>query len=76
MPERQDALAAARALSRRSAFSDRSFSGRTVDDLISSGIDSPERLLFLSETELRKLKIGPAGFKEITRYRERFLPKL
>ena len=74
MVEREDTLAAARALSRRNAFSERGLSGRTVDALLVAGIDAPERLLFLPESELRRLKVGPAGFNEVMRYRERFLP--
>ena len=73
--ERETALAAARALARRNAFNERGLSGRTVDALILAGIDAPERLLFLPESEVRKLKVGPAGLNEVTRYRERFLPK-
>jgi hypothetical protein len=75
MTERDIALAAARALSRRGAFSDRGLSGRTIDALLEVGVDAPERLLFLPESELRKLKVGPGGYNEILRYRERFLPK-
>lgn len=75
MAERDIALAAARAISRRGAFSDRGLSERTIDALLGVGVDAPERLLFLPETELRKLKVGPAGLNEIMRYRERFLPK-
>jgi hypothetical protein len=43
--------------------------------LIAHGVDAPERLLFASESDLRKIKgLGRAGFEEVMRYRTRFIP--
>jgi hypothetical protein len=57
-------------------FSDRGFSDRTVKALVARGIDAPERLLFASEAELRKIPgIGKSSFDEIMRYRARFLER-
>ena len=47
-----------------------------ADKLIDAGIDAPERLLFMSEQEIRALRgVGKAGLAEIQTYRERFMSK-
>jgi DNA-directed RNA polymerase alpha subunit len=56
-------------------WANRGFSKRVIEVLIDRGIDAPERLLFVTEEELRKIpKIGKAGLAEIFQYRARFLP--
>jgi DNA-directed RNA polymerase alpha subunit len=62
------------ALTRGRLFHDRDFTKRTVEALVVAGIDAPERLLFATEAELKKLPgIGKAGLGEIMRYRARYL---
>jgi DNA-directed RNA polymerase alpha subunit len=77
--ERQAAIEAAvrsaRAMSWGAPFRDRGFSDRTIDALIAHGIDTPERLLFAPEADLKSIPgIGKASFEEIMRYRTRFIP--
>jgi DNA-directed RNA polymerase alpha subunit len=56
-------------------FRDRGFSDRTTNALVTHGIDAPERLLFMTETEPKNIPgIGKASFEEIKRYRSRFIP--
>ena len=58
------------------SFGGRGFSSRTIETLIARGIDAPERLLFASETTLKRIRdIGEASFEEIVRYRTRFIRK-
>jgi hypothetical protein len=46
-----------------------------IDALVSAGIDAPERLLFMTDVELREIPgIGKAGIAEIAKYRSRFIP--
>ncbi len=55
-------------------FANRGFSERTVRAILGCGIDAPERLLFMSEEQLRAIPgIGRLSFKEIVAYRGRFL---
>jgi DNA-directed RNA polymerase alpha subunit len=55
-------------------FRDRGLSGRTVEALIEFGMDAPERLLFMQESEIEKIPgIGKASVREIRSYRERFI---
>jgi DNA-directed RNA polymerase alpha subunit len=57
-------------------FNDRGFSARTIRALMDNGVDSPERLLFMTKEQVRKLhKIGKASLAEINNYRQRFIPK-
>ena len=52
----------------------RGFSDRVVQALTDYGIDAPERLLFMTEAQLRKIPgILKASRREILDYRERFL---
>jgi DNA-directed RNA polymerase alpha subunit len=75
--QRQAALAAKLAGAEAAAaisFGGRGFSSRTIEALIARGIDAPERLLFASETTLKRIRdIGEASFEEIVRYRTRFI---
>jgi DNA-directed RNA polymerase alpha subunit len=76
--QRQAALAAklagAEAAAAAISFGGRGFSSRTIEALIARGIDAPERLLFASETTLKRIRdIGEASFEEIVRYRTRFI---
>jgi hypothetical protein len=57
----------------RTLFYGRGFSRRTIERLISCGIDAPERLLFMEKNELRRIAKGST--REINAYRETFLPK-
>jgi hypothetical protein len=54
-------------------FRERGFSRRTIAALTGASIDLPERLLSMTEEELRKLPgLGKASFAEICAYRQRF----
>jgi DNA-directed RNA polymerase alpha subunit len=58
----------------RTPFQNRGFSDRTINALVAKGIDAPERLLFATEAELRRIPgVGPVSLAEITHYRARFL---
>ena len=58
----------------RAPFHNRGFSGRTIDALIARGIDAPERLLFATEADLKRIPgVGRASLNEIMRYRAQFL---
>lgn len=55
-------------------FDHRGFSDRTVQRIVECGIDAPERLLFMSDQELKKIPgVGVSSMKEIRAYRERFI---
>jgi DNA-directed RNA polymerase alpha subunit len=55
-------------------FYGRGFSRRTANALFTRGIDAPERLLFASEAELKKIPgIGKVSLDEIMRYRARYI---
>jgi hypothetical protein len=44
--------------------------------LVAHGIDAPERLLFMSETEIHNIPgVGKGAVAEIKLYRDRFLPR-
>jgi DNA-directed RNA polymerase alpha subunit len=59
----------------RMPFEQRGLSARCADALVTHGIDAPERLLFMTEAELRAVPgIGKAAMAEIAAYRSRFLP--
>ena len=52
----------------------RGFSKHTVDALLAHGISAPERLLFMTETELQNISgIGASSLAEILRYRKQHL---
>lgn len=58
----------------RNAFSGRGFKDRTVEAIVVCGIYEPERLLFMSEAQLKNIPgIGKASMSEIRAYRNRFL---
>jgi hypothetical protein len=51
-------------------------SQRTVKAIVACGIDSPERLLFMTEAALKNIPgIGKASFSEIKNYRARVSPE-
>jgi hypothetical protein len=57
------------------AFRHRGLSERTIGALVDSGIDAPERLLFVSPAQFRDIEgVGKVSFAEIMQYRSRFLP--
>jgi hypothetical protein len=63
-----------RRVNRTKRFGDRGLSGMTIHKLIAAGVDSPERLLFLSSVDVGKLKdIDPVLHREIDAYRARFV---
>jgi hypothetical protein len=63
-----------RSILRGQKFEGRGFSRRTVDALLAHGISAPERLLFMSETELHNIPdIGLISLGEILRYRRQHL---
>jgi DNA-directed RNA polymerase alpha subunit len=56
-------------------FEGRGLSRRTIRALVDCEIDAPERLLFMSENDLKKIPlIGKASMAEIRTYRDRFVP--
>jgi len=63
-----------RSILRGQKFEGRGFSKRTVDVLLAHGISAPERLLFMTETELQNISgIGAISLAEILRYRKQHL---
>jgi len=54
-------------------FANRGFSERTIRNMITRGIDAPERLLFMTETQLKKIQ--GVSIQEIRAYRARFITK-
>ena len=57
-------------------FDHRGLTANIVRALVAVGIDYPERLLFMSKTELQNIPgIGKASLAKIELYRARFLPK-
>jgi len=55
-------------------FRHRGLSGRTIQALVDCSIDSPERLLFMTEKEIRSIPgIGKVSLAEIIAYREKFI---
>lgn len=59
----------------RITFNERGFSDRTIQALSDYGIDAPERILFMTESELREIPgVGAASIKELKAYRQRFIP--
>ena len=63
-----------RSILRGLKFEGRGFSKRTVDALLAHGISAPERLLFMTETELQNISgIGASSLAEILRYRKQHL---
>ena len=63
-----------RSILRGQKFEGRGFSKRTVDALLAHGISAPERLLFMTETELQNISgIGASSLAEILRYRKHLL---
>jgi hypothetical protein len=59
-------------LEQRKPFASRGFSVGTIDALVAGGVDLPEHLLFVPESDLEGLGLGDAPMIEIRSYRERF----
>jgi DNA-directed RNA polymerase alpha subunit len=58
----------------RLPFDDRGFSHQTIQALVDCSIDAPERLLFMTEKQIRKIPgISKTSMTEIKAYRERFI---
>jgi len=54
-------------------FRQRGLSDRTIQALVDCSIDSPERLLFMTEKEIQSIPgIGKVSLAEIIAYRDRF----
>jgi uncharacterized protein (DUF2384 family) len=51
-------------------FQNRGLSHRTIQALIADGIDAPERVLFMPEAQLRKIR--GVSIRELRAYRARF----
>jgi hypothetical protein len=64
---------AAHAILSCTPFQNRELSDRTIAALVNSGMDAPERLLFMSASDVRKIPgIGKASMAEIDAYIRRF----
>ena len=64
----------ANAMRETSPFRYRGLSDRTVDRLVAYGIDAPERLLFITPSQLRSIPgVGKRSLAEIIKYRTRFV---
>jgi hypothetical protein len=58
----------------RFPFRHRGLSDRTIQALVGCSIDSPERLLFMTEKEIHSIPgIGKASMAEIIAYRDKFV---
>jgi hypothetical protein len=67
------AVANANAIIDPVVFRDRGLSNPTVRALLNHAIDAPERLLFMTDAQLRKIRaLGVVSMQEILRYRARF----
>jgi DNA-directed RNA polymerase alpha subunit len=72
LPPRLAALCEA---ARLAPFTGRGLGHRTINALVSAGIDAPERLLFMTPTQLAHVPgIGKISMAEIANYRSKFLP--
>ena len=55
-------------------FRGRGLDDRTIEALINSNIDAPERLLFMTKSDLRKIPgLGKEAFAQIAAYRAEFM---
>jgi DNA-directed RNA polymerase alpha subunit len=55
-------------------FRHRGLSHRTIQALVDCSIDSPERLLFMTEKEIRSIPgIGKVSMAEVIAYRDKFI---
>jgi DNA-directed RNA polymerase alpha subunit len=64
---------AAEQMKSQSPFRHRGLSDRTIQALVDCSIDSPERLLFLTEKEIQSIPgIGKVSMAEIIAYRDKF----
>jgi hypothetical protein len=71
----RDLVDACDAVNQTAMFLNRGLSPRTVKALMDHGVDAPERLLSMSEPELRRITgIWDASVKEIQAYKAAFGP--
>jgi hypothetical protein len=60
-------------VAREDSFRHRGLSDHTISALIKTDLDLPERLLFMSEWDIKRQPgIGPVAYQDICTYRERF----
>jgi len=58
------------------SFAHRKFSERAIRNMVACGIDAPERLLYMTETQLNQISgIEAKSLEEIRAYRARSIPK-
>src|ERR1700680_3321149 len=59
----------------KSRFEERGFSERAIKTLVDAGVDAPERLLFMTDVDLKSINgLGNSSLDEIDLYRSRFSP--
>jgi hypothetical protein len=69
----RNARIAAQQIRAQSPFRHRGLSDRTIQALVDCSIDSPERLLFMTEKEIHSIPgIGKVSMAEIVAYRDKF----
>jgi hypothetical protein len=59
-------------INKMARFRDRGLSNRTIEALVKHGIDTPERVLFMKEDQLRTIR--GISMRELRAYRARFIP--
>jgi hypothetical protein len=70
----QRALIGAAAMLAWHKFRDRGLSDKTIRALTDCSIDFPERLMFMTETQISSIPgVGKVAISEIKAYRDRFL---
>jgi hypothetical protein len=78
-PQEEATIAATRLafglMREESPFNGRGLSTRTIRQLMDNGVDFPERLLFMSTSQLKKVAgLNKTSTVEIRKYRKRFIP--
>lgn len=58
-------------INKMALFWDRGLSNRTIEALVKHGIDAPERVLFMTEAQLRTIR--GVSMRELKAYRARFI---
>jgi hypothetical protein len=58
-------------INKMARFRERGLSNRTIEALVNHGIDTPERVLFMTEAQLRTIR--GASMRELRAYRARFV---
>jgi len=80
-PQEEAAIAATRLafglMREEGPFNGRGLSAGTIRQLMDNGIDFPERLLFMSTSQLKKVSgVNKTSTAEIQKYRKRFIPNV